>query len=207
MEIRCLFDNILEKVRCEVKSITGPSNRIESVVGNYPEGKNNEDVVNFFVQNTNLEAFPENLHRLFPNLTILTVDKCGLKKITRNDLIGFDTLESLTLSNNDLTTLPDDLFVGMKNLKHVHFNNNKLENLSSKLLKPVEGTIMYANFQNNFNIDDLYVQRYSGNLTELMKKMDQASPAIKSQAGAFPKNMDPNSLPPTPKPRGKLEES
>lgn len=47
----------------------------------------------------------------FPNLKFLTTHNCGLKRITRKDLIGFDN----TFLHNDLTTLRDDLFADVKN--------------------------------------------------------------------------------------------
>lgn len=212
MEIKCEFFEVLEKVECKVTSIktTEPGSKIKSIIGTFPDKKTYEDVARFYIWDENLEAFPENISSLFPNLSRLEIKNCGLKKISRSDLIGLENIESLLLMENELTTLPDDLFVDMKNLKHIHFNDNKLENLSSNLLKPIESNLLFADFSNNTKIDELFVNRFSGNLKLLMEKMDltctsqtEAVPKAKSRCGSKTgsKSETKSSLPPKPKPR------
>jgi hypothetical protein len=81
--------------------------------------------------------FPRGLGKILPNLTKMTVDNCGLKEISRSDLIGFENLESLSLRNNELTSLPNDLLVGMLKLKKVDLYGNKIELTSSQILEAV----------------------------------------------------------------------
>jgi len=52
-------------------------------------------------------------------------------------LIGLENLETLLLERNDLTSLPDDLFVRMKKLKVISFSANRLNVISSRLLEPI----------------------------------------------------------------------
>jgi Leucine-rich repeat (LRR) protein len=52
-----------------------------------------------------------------------------LKVISKEDLAGLEKLEELYLINNELTSLPKDLFDDMKMLKSVSFKLNELEKI------------------------------------------------------------------------------
>lgn len=101
-----------------------------------------------------LKFFPKNIENTFANLTTLKVISCGLTSITRDDCKGLWNLSRLELDCNKLTILHDDLFADMRNLQYVSFDNNKLRFLSSKLLKPIEKTVMAVSFKNNVRIND-----------------------------------------------------
>jgi hypothetical protein len=46
--------------------------------------------------------FPLGLDQLFPNLCVIKIIECGLKKISRENLAGLVNLEFLDLSHNEL---------------------------------------------------------------------------------------------------------
>lgn len=96
------------------------------------------------------------------------------------DLIGLENLEELDLNENELTSLPDDLFTDMEKLKGVNFNHNRLERLSSKLLKPVETSLEYAWFEENTKIDDYFNKgdKNKNNLKKFMEIMDCLEPPL-----------------------------
>jgi hypothetical protein len=100
-----------------------------------------------------------------------------LKEISRKDLNGLENLVGLCLGNNELTSLPEDLFVNMKNLKMVSFFNNKLEFIDSKMLKPLKKNQMKSvNFSENTNINAFYESGNSdsvASLEELMRIIDE----------------------------------
>lgn len=156
------------------------------ITGEHFRGKSNQDVKYFFIDNQPLEAFPRNLQEKLPKLKHLFIRGCGLKKISKADLVGLENLEWLCLSGNYLTSLPDDLLDDMKKLRQIHFDNNKLERLSSKLLKHYNGRfhrLEIANFQGNTKIDDVFtgiksVYQKPVTLKRLKEVMDSLEPPL-----------------------------
>lgn len=181
MEFKCKYYEIdgfgfACKVEKIVKNSSVPCSLF--VADQNSQGKLNADIKLFEIDQP-LEVFPRSLHEKFPNLTHLWISGCDLKKISNADLVGLEKLEILDLDRNDLTSLPDNLFAGMKKLMRVYIKNNKLERLSSKLLKPVEKSLGYADFEENTKIDD-YFDKNDPNrsLTRLMDIMDSLEPPL-----------------------------
>lgn len=86
---------------------------------------------------TFIEYVPKGLIDNFPNFRSLVIRRCGLKEISRRDLIGLENLMDLQLPSNQLTLLPINLIANMKQLKTVSFRNNQLEYVSSEMLSPI----------------------------------------------------------------------
>lgn len=179
MEFHCYYYNdlVFFGYTCNVEKITKLVTNSEILIftGKHLEGRNNnDDVKHVSIIGQPIEEFPRNLHKIFPNLISLSVAGCNLKKITKEDLSGFEDLEYLCLNANNLTFLPDDLFEGMKKLREVHFDDNQLEFLSSKLLITIESSLKYAGFINNTKIDDFFHahNKHKDNLMELFNLMD-----------------------------------
>lgn len=162
MHFECQFEKINQgtshTLSCKViktfKKYTG-SKKI-SFIGETLTSHSTYDVSHFEILNQHLEAFPKNLHEKFPNLKSLHIINCGLEKISNEDLVGFKSLEVLVLDNNNLTTLPKNLFDGMANLRWIYFEGNKIEGLSEKLLIPILYTLKFADFTRNPGIDDYF---------------------------------------------------
>ena len=112
---------------------------IEGFKGLHAEGKSHNDVKLVLFRKSNLNYFPRDLGKHFPNLTDLFIIGSGLKEVTKNDLKGLEGLTCLHIRNCQLTTLPDDLFTEMPNLREVSFCGNKIDFASSELLKPLIG--------------------------------------------------------------------
>ena len=177
-ELQCEFKNqsCVERIKYVGKSaeepITIPSN-IVGIKGNHEEGKSNKDVENFYFRNTEVYFLPRGLGGIFISLTILEVSNCGLKAISRQDLIGFSLLQDLCLKQNDLKSLPDDLLTGMRRLKFVNFESNLLERLSSKLLEPIKDQLLFAAFYGNPFINENFVKSQGQDLKAFMKLLDE----------------------------------
>jgi Leucine rich repeat len=126
--------------------------------------------INF--SDTKVNFIPKGIDAAFPKLTELKIIKCGSKKISHDDLKGFENLRSLDLSYNQLTSLPDDLLSSMTKFEVINFRDNKLEFLSSKLLRPiVENELKLVGFTNNRTIYERYVTAvfFISNLTTMDK--------------------------------------
>jgi hypothetical protein len=159
-------------------SIKGPNTKIPAVDGFHTlKEKSDDDVEAIWFEDSVVEYFPRDLHKIFPGLVALQIVNCGLKTISRNDLRGLRNLRTFDVRNNELKSLPNDLFTGMKNLKIIDFDGNKLEFVSSQLFKPIMNNgLTYVNFENNTNFDVFYEPRHSNTVTsleELMRVIDK----------------------------------
>lgn len=151
-----------------------------SFIGKHVEGKTNDDVKTLFIYDMPLKKFPRNLCESFPKMTTLQIQRCGLEKISREDLVGLENLEFLNLVENKLTSLPDDLFADMKKLHTIHFDFNALERLSSNLLKPIDFLLIQASFLMNRKINECFdkIDPHRNDLTRLKRAMDSLKPPL-----------------------------
>ena len=163
------------KYTCEVSkvSITEPGTRIATFKGTHAAGKTNNDVEVLSIYCTQIEYFPRGLSTIFPRLTNVLVDGCGLKEISRKDFEGLGNLEYLDLTTNELKSLPNDLFVETPKLQWIYLGNNKIERLGSKIFDPLDQKNLKAfNLSGNSTINMNYNQGNVTTLEALMKKID-----------------------------------
>lgn len=163
---------------CDVSntSITEPNSKIKSISGVHHEGKDNKDVKVISFLRTVVIYFLRGLGFILENLKSLLIYNCGLKKISREDLIGLYNLEEFTIVNNKLNSLPSNLFAGKKKLKEVSFTGNKLEFVSSELLKLIyENGLTRINLRKNKKIDAIFDtdEPYAVTLEQLMEMIDK----------------------------------
>jgi Leucine-rich repeat (LRR) protein len=155
MIVDCIFMQLTGGYICIIRELSGRT-EIIGVNGNHKEGKSNFDVEKVEICLSAVDFFPRGLGKVFPNLKTVLISNCGLKEISRDDLKGLENLEHLYLSNNELVSLPSDLFCDMKKLKSIAFKRNKLERMSSKLLDPIKNVLQYAEFYGNTKINSCF---------------------------------------------------
>lgn len=150
--------------------------KIKSFRGAHKNGKSDEDVVAVWFFETFLNCFPRDLQKIFPHIIIIQIQQSGLKEIFRRDLKGLENLEMIYINYNELTTLPSNLFENMPKLKVIILERNKLEFVSSKLLRPVMNNgLIYVGFSNNKSIDAGFAPWYPESVASidvLMKIID-----------------------------------
>lgn len=136
---------------------------VRSFKGGHIRGYANKDVTELRFLSTTVHYLPSGLHQIFPNLKKLVVQRCGLKEITSDDLIGLGNLESLNLSHNCMKLLPDALFVNTRKLHTIDFSHNQLEFMSSRLFNPIADNQWWlADFSKNKKIDAYHDYKYFG---------------------------------------------
>lgn len=159
---------------CKVTSasISEPNTRISSFNGVHLPGKSDLDVEGLSFDDTEVKYFPRDLFLVFPNLTAIAITNCGLKVITRRDLVGLNNLTSFNVRENELKSVPSNLFTNMKKLRRISFGMNKLESVSVELFKNLDTSkLVHANFLGNVNIDAVFQPGYKEHvaLEDLMK--------------------------------------
>lgn len=185
MKIKCEFkyrgwsdDCKINLYTCFVASaaITERDTQLTCFDGVHLSGKDNSDVQAIYFSNVIVHYFPRGLNELFPQLIALQITDCGLKTISRADLIGLEALEILTIDKNKLRSIPSNLLTGMCELTRISFGCNKIEFLSSKLFRPImSNKLTLINLDRNASIDSSYWplrDNHVASVDELMKIID-----------------------------------
>lgn len=192
MNIQCKFGhNSNDQYMCLVNGaeITLRGD-IRAFKGEHDAEKCNKDVESLSFADSTVYVLPNGLSKCFSHLRECTVLKCGLKQISAKNLQGLEYLESLWLDNNDLSSLPNDLFIHTTNLKSISFNGNKLEFVNSRLLDPIsDDQLEFADFRDNTKINAYF---WLGNDDD--ENADDTSKSLDELRNLI----DASCLPPTP---------
>lgn len=70
----------------------------------------------------------------FPHLKKYMITDSGVKFVERNDFSGMPMLETLNLSGNEISEIPDDTLFDLTELVDLFLDNNNLKTLPPKLL-------------------------------------------------------------------------
>ena len=168
-------------------SIKNPGTLVTVIKGVHEEGKTNYNVKGLtLASDKKIEQFPRGIQNFFLSLTFLAIGDCGLKNISRQDLLGLENLKMLYLHQNKLKALPDDLFQNMINLERIQFSNNEITTMSSKLFKPLnKEKLNLADFNGNPSIDYCFDSKYGNtSLDVLLKKIDESCELFEERRAA-----------------------
>lgn len=140
LTLHCKFDDYLYEgnYKCEVENlrITERNEIVSEVSGTHISARRtNADVIIFSIEDQTVHYLPKDLARFFPNLMYLTINKSGLREITKNDLKNFPQLRNIAVRGNDIENLPGDLFENNLQLAHVGFPTNKLKTVGRDIFK------------------------------------------------------------------------
>ena len=134
---------------------TERNQKIEVIKTKHAEGKQNGDVKAVRILDSSVVYLPVNIMEQFNNVVLLSIKRCGLEKISRQDLKSFVSLEELYLSENKIEALSHDLFMDLLLIKKFSFRANKIKYISQHTLKPLKN-LQYVNLKGNINIDLVY---------------------------------------------------
>lgn len=150
MEVECKFQNIImdciypeRTYTCTVDScnIKSRGTKITAFEGVHKPTRDNTAVKALRFIDCTVNFVPKNLTQIFPNLEFLEIRDCALKEVSADDMIGLEQLDELSLINNDLTTLPIDLFRNMPNLREVYLSRNRIHKFDPEILNPIKDTL------------------------------------------------------------------
>ena len=95
----------------------------------------------------------------------------GLTSLKAGDFAGLTNIDFLGLSDNQLTTLPEDLFEqAPPNLRGLWFRNNQLTSLPEDLLQPIKNSLSYI-YLNNNQLTTLPAGFFGGGLSSRLEEV------------------------------------
>lgn len=181
MDIDCKFAYLNwmngQKYTCIVSlaQIRAPQIQVKAFRGYHLNRKTNADVEALYFCRTDVCYLPANIYHLFPKLSILAVNDCGLIRVTKDDLFGLLNLVLLDLTNNKLKEIPDDLLINKPKLERIFFSYNLIEKVSPRLLDPLNKIILQEiAFKGNHTIRVCFNRRdVNKSLLNLTQEMDK----------------------------------
>lgn len=118
-------------------SVENRFTRISTFKGKHHNGKSNKDVKMVIFKDVKLHYIPLDMSKHFPEMEIFASIDCGLKDISKQDLVGLGNLEVLVVYGSLIETIPSDLFENLPKLSGFYLRDSKLKFISSKLLTPI----------------------------------------------------------------------
>lgn len=179
MEIVCEFKKLTwssgEEYTAVVKEVKNQSSSSTITKFSEESGKavDSRIVRGISFTNIHLDVFPKGLDKVFPNIRCVSITHGGLKKVRRSDFAGLTQVINLELGNNDLESLPDDLFMDMPNLQRIRLSNNRISRMSSKTLLQMKNSATRVILSNNTLIDDIYFKDTYGSFESLLLQIDE----------------------------------
>lgn len=122
-----------------------------------------DEVVNYF---------PRGLCDFFPRMTHLEIRSCDLMQVSREDFVGLESLEHLSLCYNHLKSLPDNLFVNMRKLNWIDLSYNRIQHASSKLFEPIVAELMWVDLRKNAEIDEYFKKNKNNSIESFLNKIN-----------------------------------
>lgn len=144
-------------------------NVLYAVTQNHLSSKSNADVNGLQIVNERLPSFPRNIENFYSNLTVIFFrnnslshisgkldfrlvfrrsDCLKLTHVSADDLLPFPSLVHLTLWDNKIQVLGENVFSRTPKLLHIDFDNNQLIHTARNVLDPLEN-LTNAFFSNN----------------------------------------------------------
>lgn len=117
-------------------TVSTPSQKISSIGNQFVNGN---EIKAFHIHDSpSCFYIPYGVHEFFANIEVLTVNFCGLKTVTKEDLKPLQHLRGLYLQNNELSSLSHDLFSHNPNIEEINLCDNKLQNVAVGVFKPLK---------------------------------------------------------------------
>lgn len=136
-ELQCNFFDLKGLYVCWVQnlSIKTPYT-ITRITGHHLKGRNNTDLRQITIINPQITYFlPYHISEFFPNLEMMIVSGLSLRYIIKDCFKGLKQMKHLSLTNNEISSLPRDTFASLKNLKELHMDFNQVDVLDNDLFK------------------------------------------------------------------------
>jgi hypothetical protein len=135
IKLRSYFENgDIYSCRAENFEISQRNVKISSIDGKHGDGKSNADVETFIIYNLKVKFLPTGIKDFFPRLKEFLIEKSQLEEIERKSFESMSTLEAVSLADNKISSIPEDLFYDLTQLKILWIGGNLLKTFPANLL-------------------------------------------------------------------------
>lgn len=139
MDLECSFSvDFNQNYRCDIDQSSLNKTREVRVYGDHVDGKSDQDVQLLIGQKKNLEKFPRGIGLVFPNMTTLLLQNCGIKWLTCEDFGDLGRLERIYLHDNQIQELGEDVFTHLGCLRLLELSNNLINSIHPKAFDPLK---------------------------------------------------------------------
>lgn len=148
--LKDLDDNSLEIYACESMNFTNRQHNepINYVTNLHEFGRRDRDVKIFIIKHQVCHYLPTKIENFFPSLQEIEVDSSGLKQLKRENFASFARLAMAIFPNNDIESLPGDLFAYNPLLTHLDFSQNRIKSIGLGFFDKLH-QLKYLNFDDN----------------------------------------------------------
>lgn len=107
----------------------------------HEENKTGTDVDGLYIANGVYQYLPININEYFPNLKAIWVQHTGLKEIKPCHLSAYKDLREISIQQNEIETLDNDLFAKNKKLEYINLSNNKIKYVDANIFRNLDATL------------------------------------------------------------------
>lgn len=135
----------------EKKSLQGQSKSLDDFnLNNFCENFNEVLIINISRSECRLPYIPQQFFERFPYITEVRLNHQGVESIKAGDFRTNVNLSTLALVNNNLTSLPEFLFVYIPQIRSIDFTNNQIQTIHEHTFADGVNNLRRINLSNNF---------------------------------------------------------
>lgn len=143
ISLDCTFGILVNRYACQARVLFDGNEKVSTVFGAHQTGMGHDDVLVLSLMSQNLPFFPTNIEAFFPNTVTIYLNDNTISNVNNSHLIPLQSLQTLGLANNRLTTLDSSLFSGMTSLSYISFANNNIRHIGHDISLPDGGSIYF----------------------------------------------------------------
>lgn len=151
ISLDCTFAYLANVYACQGRVLFDGNEQVVMVFGTHQTGMGHNDVRALSLMSQNLTFFPTNIEAFFPNTIAIYLNDNAIPNVNNSHLIPLQSLQTLGLAMNRITTLDTNLFSNMTSLRNISFASNNIRHIGHDIDLPDSGSI---NFNSNDCISD-----------------------------------------------------
>ncbi|XP_037037358.1 uncharacterized protein LOC119075070 [Bradysia coprophila] len=126
---------------------------VRGITGLHHTGRTNADVIGFYMYHDKRMTFiPRGLTPFFTNMRALALLNCSLTNLGSDDMVGYHSLQALSLRENYIERIEPGFYQHVPNLLETNMFQNRLREVGHNILAPLV-LLTGANFVDNYCIN------------------------------------------------------
>jgi hypothetical protein len=164
---------------CCVLNQSIDSQTTQIFIEDHSDGKSNDDVLAIDFDGCSISKFPRGLTKIFPNLKYLGITSSTLAHISRDCLKEHAKVTHLWLDENQITYLPGDLLVDLKDLEVFVACTSKIELIEPNIFDKAP-KLKHVDLEDNICIDTCFssfdAEKNDATLDEIKAELQEKYP-------------------------------